>query len=366
MPLFPIDPTESQLVEQLLETLRALTGVEAHISRADGARQGLDPGDPGHDARIDANVGGRPLTVLVEAKKNVYPRDVHQTLWRLKSLASGDDSRIAVPVLAGGSISPGAKDILRAEGVGYFDSGGSLYLPAAGAYVYIDKPPPKAQASTMRSLFAGRRAQAIHALLVQREQWIGVKELAAASQVSPATASEVLTELEKFDWIDTRGRGPSKERHLRDPRALLDAWATQVTAGRQPALRRYFVPGVKADALVDRAAQAFEARDASYAISHEAAAQRYAPFLSSIGQVRCRALVTPSADDALVDMGARVVNEGANFAVIEVKSLGDLLFRERVGDAWLASPIKVYLDLLKGEGRAKEMAEHLRRERIRC
>jgi hypothetical protein len=43
--------------------------------------------------------------------------------------------------------------------------------------------------------------------------------------VSPATASEILSELEKFDWIAIRGQGPNKERHLRDPRALLDAWA---------------------------------------------------------------------------------------------------------------------------------------------
>lgn len=82
--------------------------------------------------------------------------------------------------------------------------------------------------------------------------------------------------------------------------------------------------------------------------------------------MRCRLLPTPAADDALAAIGARAVQEGANFAIIEVKSPGDLLFRERVGDAWLASPIHVYLDLLKGEGRAKEMAEHLRRERIRC
>ncbi len=363
MPPDPLDLTESQLVSQLVETLRALPGGEAEIARAEIAPTRRDPR---YDARIDAHLGGKPVTLLVEAKKTVYPRDVHQVLWRLKSLASGGDSSTSVPVLAAGSLSPGAKDLLRTEGVGYFDSGGSLYLPAAGAYVYIDKPPPKAQASTMRSLFTGRRAQAIHALLVQRDQWLGVKDLAATSQVSPATASEVLTELEKFDWIDTRGKGPSKERHLRDPRALLDAWATQVTAGRAPALRRYFVPGVKAEALVDRAAHAFEAHDASYAISHEAAAQRYAPYLSNVGQVRCRLLATPAADDALADMGARVVNEGANFAVIEVKSPGDLLFRERVGNAWLASPIHVYLDLLKGEGRAKEMAEHLRKERIRC
>jgi hypothetical protein len=354
--------TERQLVQQLVDTLRALPNVDANIACTDTARTERDSG---YDVRIDTSFGGRPVTVYVEAKKTVYPRDVHQTLWRLKSLAGRDSSRSTVSLLAAGSLSPGAKNLLRAEGVGYFDTGGSLYLPAAEAYVYIDKPPPKAQASAMRSLFAGRRAQAIHALLTQRAQWFGVKELAALSQVSPATASEVLTELEKFDWIETRGQGPSKERHLRDPRAVLDAWVTQVVAGRAPTLRRYFVPGLKADALVDRAAQAFEARDANYAISHEAAAQRYAPYLSSVGQVRCRVLVAPEANDALADLDARVVNEGANFVVIEVKSPGDLLFLERVGNAWLASPIHVYLDLVKGEGRAKEMAEHLRKERIR-
>ena len=63
-------------------------------------------------------------------------------------------------------------------------------------------------------------------------------------------------------------------------------------------------------------------------------------------------------------LGARVVSEGFNLAVIEATSPGELLFRERVNGAWLASPIQVYLDLLRSEGRAKEMADHLRRERI--
>lgn len=354
---------EAQLVRQLVDTLRTLPEVEVEVPAADAVPASRDAG---YDARIDTHIAGRPVTLLIEAKKTVYPRDVHQTLWRLKPLINRGRAHSTVALLAADSLSPGAKELLRAEGVGYFDSGGSLYVPAAGAYVYVDRPPPKAEASVMRSLFAGRRAQAIHALLSQREQWFGVKQLAELSHVSPATASEVLTELEKHDWIDTRGLGPAKERHLREPRALLDAWASQVIASRAPVLRRYYIPGLKADALVDRAAQAFEARDANYAISHEAAAQRYAPYLSSVGQVRCRVLSTPGADDSLADLGARVVNEGANFVVIEVKSPGDLLFRQRVGDAWLASPIHVYLDLLKSEGRAKEMAEHLRKERIGC
>ncbi|WP_295383998.1 hypothetical protein [uncultured Thiodictyon sp.] len=356
---------ERQLVQQLLVVLQTLPGVHANVAPCEPAGAA---NDRGYDAEIDLSIAGKSLTLLVETRKTVYPRDVQQALWRIKSQAnrSARPDLDSVPVLAAESLSPGAKDLLRTEQVGYFDSGGSLYLPAPGAYVYIDKPPPKAQATVMRSLFTGRRASAIHTLLMQREQWFGVKELAERSQVSPATASEILRELEKFDWIAIRGQGPNKERHLRDPRALLDAWAAQVAGSRPAILRRYFVPGTKAEALVDRAAQAFEAHGASYAISNEAAAQRYAPFLSSFGQVRCRVLVTPEATDALADLGARVVNEGANFAIIDVKSPGDLLFRERVGNAWLASPIHVYLDLLKGEGRAKEMAEHLRNERIGC
>lgn len=349
-------------MQQLLDELQGLPDVAAEIVSVDG----LQDLDAGYDARIDTQVAGRPLTMFVEAKRAVYPRDVHQVLWRLKALKHQDSAINSVALLAAESLSPGAKELLRAEGVGYFDSGGSLYVPAPGAYIFIDKPPPKAQTSAMRSLFTGRRAQAVHALLARREQWLGVKELAGLSHVSPATASEVLTELEKFEWIEVRGQGPNKERHLREPRALLDAWATQVVASRAPAMRRYYVPGLKADALVDQAAQAFEARNASYAVSHEAAAQRYAPYLSNIAQVRCRILVAPEANGALADLGARVVNEGANFVVIDVKSTGDLLFRERVGNAWLASPIHVYLDLLKGEGRAKEMAEHLRNETIGC
>jgi Transcriptional regulator, AbiEi antitoxin, Type IV TA system len=362
VPRLTLDPTEGHLLQALVNALRALPDVEAHVVSEEVQQYP----DAGYDIRIDMKVAGRPLTMFVAVKKTVYPRDVHQALWRLKPLKRQDKAHNSIVLVAAASLSPGAKELLRAEGLGYFDSGGSLCVPAAGAYIFIDKPPPKTQVSAMRSLFTGRRAQAIHALLIRREHWLGVKELAGLAHVSPATASEVLTELEKFEWIEVRGQGPNKERHLRDPRALLDAWAAQVVAGRAPAMRRYFVPGLKADALVDRIAQAFEARNVSYAVSHEAAAQRYAPYLSSVAQVRCRVLVAPETNDGLADLGARPVSEGANLVLIDLKSPDDLMFRERVGHAWLASPIHVYLDLLKGEGRAKEMAEHLRKEKIGC
>lgn len=353
------------LIDQFLAALRSLPEAHAELGWSASADR---PIDAGHDAEVALHVAGKSIRVLVELKKTAYPRDVRQFLWQLRELArnqrAGQSDDEALAVLVAESISPGAKELLRAERVGYYDSGGSLYLPARGAYIYIDKPPPKSLARSMRSLFTGRRAQVLHGMLVRHEAWFGVKDLAGQALVSPATASQVLTELERFEWLASRGQGPGKQRHLREPAALLYAWVKQLSSIRPPELRRYFVPSTKADSLLERVGQVFEANHVEYAISHEAAAQRYAPFLSSISQVRGRLLAGSAADAAIADLGARVASEGANLGIIEAKSSGDLLFRERVGGIWLASPIQVYLDLLRGEGRAKEMAEHLRQEKI--
>lgn len=356
--------TEQQLITRFVDALRELPEVEAELDHQESSSK---HGGRGYDAQVNLHVAGKSFVLLIEAKKSVFPRDARQVIWQLRAASHErptGQGNMPLPLLVAESISPGAKELLRSERVGYYDSGGSLYLPAPGAYLYIDKPPPKTLAKSVRALFTGRRAQVLHALLVQHQNWFGVTALAQQAMVSPATASQVLAELERFDWLAVRGQGPSKERHLREPAALLDAWTRQLTAIRPPTLRRYYVPGTKADMLAARIGQVFDAHGVEYAISHEAAAQHHAPFLSSVSQVRVRVLIGASADAAIGDLGARVVNEGANLAIIEAKSPGELLFRERVGGLWLASPIQIYLDLLRGEGRSKEMAEHFRKERI--
>lgn len=361
--MFESTLTERELIARLVDALRELPEVEADLAQEPAAQHS----DRGYDAQVDLHVAGKPFVLLLEAKKVVFPRDVRQVIWQLRAASHGRPTgqrENPLPLLVAESISPGAKELLRSERVGYYDSGGSLYLPAPGAYLYIDKPPPKALAKSVRTLFTGRRAQVLHALLVRHQKWFGVTELAQQATVSPATASQVLTELERFDWLVARGQGPGKERHLREPAALLDAWAKQLATIRPSPVRRYYVPGTKADTLATRIGQVFDAHEVQYAISHEAAAQRYAPFISHVSQVRVRVLIGANADAAIGDLDARVVNEGANLGVIEAKSSGELLFREQIDGLWLASPIQIYLDLLRGEGRYKEMAEHFRKERI--
>lgn len=352
------------MIERFLTALRELPGAQAELEPMEPFGPATDHG---HDAQVDLKVAGKSIILLIAAKKVVFPRDVPQVLWQFRKLSrrkthgKGGDTQ---PLLIAESISPGAKELLQAEHVGYYDSGGSLYLSAPGLYLYVDKPPSKALAKSRRALFSGRRAQVLHALLTHHRDWFGVTDIAERAQVSPATASHVLTELDRYDWLVSRGQGPAKERYLREPAALLDAWAKHLASTRPTNMRRYFVPGVKTDTLPQEVGRAFDAHQVEYAISHEAAAQLYAPFLSSISLVRARLLAGPTADAAIAELGARVVHDGANLVVNETTSAGDLLFREPVGGIWLASPVQVYLDLLRGEGRAKEMAEHLRRERI--
>ncbi len=355
---------DGQLLEGFMEALRDLPEVQAEFS---GAEQLNSPGQ-GHDAQIDLRVGGQAVTLLIEMKKEVYPRDVRQALWQLRDSAPGSrhpgEQREAAFILIARSISPGAKELLRNERVGYYDSGGSLFLSAGNIYVYVDKPPPKGLSRSIRSLFSGRRAQVLHAVLQRDREWFGVKDIANQAQVSPATASQVLTELERFEWLVSRGEGPGKERHLQEPGALLDAWVKQQAVMPPPSMRRYFVPATRGEGPVEKFAEACAASKAEYAITHEAAGQRYAPFTSTVSQVRCRLPGGPAADKALGALDARSVEQGANLAIIEVKSPGELLFRESMNGIWLASAVQVYLDLMRSEGRATELAKHLRQERI--
>lgn len=354
------------LIGKLLEALRGLPEVTADLGcpgEPDGSSASTE-----REVPLSIRVAERPLALLVEIRKVLYPRDARQALWQIRDSASRRQGEgnggPAVPLLAAESISPGAKELLRGERVGYFDGGGSLYLPAPGALFFVDKPPSKSTSRAIRSLYSGRRAHVLHGLLERHGDWLGVTELAEDVSASPSTVSQALTALERLDWLDSRGQGPGKQRRLSQPAALLDAWATNLKQQPLERMRRFFVPSLKVDGLAEGLDQVLSARGIDYALTHEAAAQRYAPFLSSVSQLRCRLPAGAATEAALSELGARAVTEGANLVVIEAKPPGDMLFRQRVGGIWLSSPIQVYLDLLRSEGRAKEMAEHLRKEKI--
>lgn len=354
---------ESHLVDQFVEALEAVPDAEASILAYEERY-----GDVRLDAEAELTISGKSYTLFIELRKSVYPRDAQQILWSLQRLASHANQerrKTVIPVIVAESISPGAKDLLKGESCGFYDKGGSLFIPARGAYIYIDRPPPKSHEKTVGGLFQGKRSQVLHALLVHAGDWFGVHELAKLAKVSPATTSETLSALEQFEWLDARGKGPSKERKLASPGAVLDEWTNRVLASsRRLKPKLFYIPRNKPNEIIERLSGFCENRKLDYVITGEAAAQIYSPFLTDVSRATCRLHPGSEADALYAELDARHVQEGANFYVIETRGDGEFLFKERIQGHWLASPVQVYLDLLQSAGRGKDMAEHLRHERI--
>ena len=316
------------------------------------------------DAVVRCTWAGRPVELMLLTRTTVYPRDAREMLWRMDALAARHAG--TVPVLVADAISATAKDLLRGKQAAYYDAGGSLFLCKEPVYVDIERPAPRRLARRVQSLFRGSRAQVVHRLLLAPSTWFGATRLAEQAGVSAGTASLVLRDLEQHEWVHTRGRGPAKQRRVADAGRLLDAWAheNEMTI-RIFSHRDYYVPVVPEPALVAEIHRAFEVRDANYALTGEAAAQRYAPFLSSVSRIHCLvASWDDRIDTVLRDIDARPVDQGANLSVARAPFRGALAARERVDGVWLASPVIVYLDLLGIGGRGREAARHLRRERL--
>lgn len=353
---------EQELLDGLVDAIGALPQGSAHI---DGREVAIGPRGR-VDAVINAEVAGRPLQLIVKAKREAFPRDVRETIWQLRNYLAHlpQEAREVVPFFVARAISHGARDILREERVGYYDMGGTLYIPAKHIFIHIDRPPPRKSCRIFDSVFQGQKARVVQEVFNRRTEWLGVKQIAENTEVSPATVSATLTEMERREWVDVEGAGPSKLRRLRASRPLLDTWTAFIADQKPPKLVRYYVPDVDTGLLSHRLDEACQRADVAYAVTAEAAAQAYAPYLSNILQLRCRISPGPRQQKVLETMRARPVSEGWNLGIIETRARGDVTVGERLGGVCLAAPLQVYLDLLLGTGRSKEMAAHLRAEKL--
>lgn len=358
------EPNVLEMLEQLDTALRALPGISV-------TEKVMEEHLRTHDARLELLVDGKPVHLMIEFKKTVLPREAKTILWQLRPyLEPAARQRGVCGLVIANLVSAGARQMLEEERVGYFDSSGSLYLPAPGALIYIERPPTRVAKRRLSNIFSARRAQVAHAVLhealTDRGRWFGVNELAPLAGVSVGTVSESMTLFERMEWMESRGEGPSKERQLTKPGELLDAWAAAFVEVKRP-MQRYFVPLMKdTGQLIERIADVFnEHLEGQYAITHQAAAQHYSPFMTQVPQVRCRALQGRSLEQAIKVLGAQEVSSGSNFALWPVPSEGELRFHQVVGGVHFASLIHTYLDLLQGaDGRSPDVARHLRSERI--
>jgi hypothetical protein len=258
---------------------------------------------------------------------------------------------------------PGSRDLLREHGIGYFDAGGSLYLPLSSGVYFIDRQAPGRGDRRLRNLYKGRSAQVLHVLLAKPDHKWHVNELAVEAKVSPYTVHQVFTTLEKQLWIEKEGKGPESVRTLREPGALLDAWAENYSMERYE-FRNYHRWAQSIDSLRQAVAEKIEEHGGEYALTLASGAQLVAPFATSVDRLHLIVPATTKIDAVAKNAGLRPADDGANVTFMITREYTPFLLRRRLAGVSVASDVQLYLDLHNWPARGKEQAEHLRKERL--
>jgi biotin operon repressor len=345
-----------QRATALVDALRSLP----HVTRVEVMAA---PRTAEHDAVIDLRVRGKPLSMLIDVKSEVYPRQARELIERW---ASTKPSSTPV-VVSANHLSESARALLLEAGIGSHADDGKLRLPFEEAYVIVDAPPlapPTARRPPRLKLFTPARTPVLHALLLAPDRWCSVKELAMASGISTANVSKLLTHLEQEEVVVSEGLGPAKLRRLHKASSLLDAWVVQEQEHLgQRRVRKFFVPGLKGDGLlqfIGESSTASETSPSVYAVTGEAAASFYAPYLTAWSVTTVRATSTWLAE-LLMRTDIREVDQGANLHVVEVEPAG-VPFVQRRGEVLCASPVQTYVDLMVAPGRGPDAGRFLREQ----
>ncbi|WP_322093579.1 type IV toxin-antitoxin system AbiEi family antitoxin [Paraburkholderia bannensis] len=318
----------------------------------------------GVDFSLELDADGRSACVAVEALRNGYPRDVQGAIWRLhefKQASAHRPNRDLILLVAAESLSPGARELLRKSEIGYFERNGNLNLRWRNWLFDIERLGLPVAKKESTAIFTDSREAVVHALLINRAKWMKGGELAELSQTSQYTVSVVLQELERRELCDSRGAGRMLRRRLIEPRKLLDAWATHWTKRKETRTRWHFFTD-RSDLLPAKLTDKIGSLNPtfSWAVTGTAAANAYAPLLTTVDTVEI--IVPPGkAENLARNMRLKHAEKGANVVFVERERAASFLFRTGFPGcaSYFASPFIIYLDLLDGRGRNKELAAHV-------
>lgn len=199
------------------------------------------------------------VALLVAYRSAPVPNDVLKAKAVLSAAveqlrARGRDGAL-VPVLAADVASRSVVELCAREGLGVVDRTGTVIIHQGPVFVHV-LGTKRVQRDKQVSLFSGRARRVVRSLLVHPGRRFRVQALADLAGVSFAFAYRVLGRLEAEAYVERPS--PRGGYALRDPAALLRAWATS-PAGASAGVARFYAPNTRPEALARAAARAAEA-----------------------------------------------------------------------------------------------------------
>jgi hypothetical protein len=289
--------------------------------------------------------GSQTSKIVLEARTALDPRGV---------LLLAEGARTSKPrgqlLVVSPYLSAATRESLRAQGIGYLDLTGNVWLaiPKPGLFIEAQgaAKDPDRQERLARSL-RGAKAGRIVRALIDRKQVPGVRELAAATKVDAGYVSRVTAFLDSQALV-TRGERGRLE--TVDWPALLRRWAQEAPLESRGVTGTFLEPRGLGE-LMSRLGKSKE----RYAVTATMAAAAYAP----IAPARLAAVWMKDATEAAGRLGLRPADAGANVLLLEPEDDGAFEGAVRREGVWYAAPSQIAADLLTSPGRGPAEGDEL-------
>ena len=347
-------PSVAKSVVEWFRAVAARTGAYS-VAKVEQIAPGRSRGTCDLAIEVVPTTGGRAIRLVVEAKERVSPLLAIGILERM-----AESSAKGMPILCSRVVSQRVAELCRSQGVGYLDEAGNCRLSAPGFFLEVEgRKPVRTTKQAEVDPFALKSSRIARALLGSPKRGWQLQELADEAQVSLGLVAKVKGALLEQAFVEERDR----RLHLRDPKGLLEAWASAYKSSGE----RSPVYVMQKAGEAERSIARWCAKNAvRFALTELAGAWRLAP---SVRYQQSTIYVegkddTDVVNDMVQGIGAKRVDTGAN-VVLAVPEDPFVLYQSRTIDGIaVVSPLQLYLDLRKQPGRGEEAAQEILKQEI--
>jgi hypothetical protein len=288
--------------------------------------------------------GAKTARIVVEAKRQVEPRDVEYLAFRLKHSPAAEILVVA-PFL-----SPSARQRLVEAGFGYADLTGNVRLTLSEPGLFVETHGadrnPVSSTRARSSLRGAKAGRLIRALCDVRPPY-GVREMAKRAGIDAGYTSRLVDFLAREMLVTRQGRGPIA---TVDWPGLLRRWSQEYSAFQRDRATYY---------LAARGLEPLTARlrtlTFEYAVSGSWAAAQFSP----VAPPRLLLLQTDAVAEVAAALDLRLADAGAN--VVLVKPFDPVVFARTTKHKGVVVTAlsQVVADLFGAPGRGPNEAEAL-------
>ena len=291
------------------------------------------------------------VAVVMEAYSWLDPRHIKEAAEQVRGLA---DARTpaAVPIIVAPFLAPRSRKMLQAHGIGCVDATGNIHIEVSKPGLHVSVPgidrnpwPKDGELQSLRGRGAARSVRAI----IDSLPPFGVRELAAARDVSAASLSRVLALLEREGLVRRTAEGRVKDL---DWKGSIERWAKDYDQIESNRATTYLWPRGMAPI-----AGCLATAGITYVATGAYAAQKFSP----VAPTKIAALYVENPVHAVSRLGLREVDAGANVVLLE--PFDSVVFERAATRDGLrcVAPSQLAVDLLTGPGREPTQGEELLR-----